>query len=229
MRAPSRRRLLLVAALFLGVLYLGAPFWVFYFLSQQQAILLQREVWPELEREARRTAEVAALAVTDRLLDDARQVARSEARRLVDYAAEAAQAPIPAAPTSARREPTRNLPPDPSNVSHLNPGEMQRLSLELNTDAWLRFQVPAAADYVIDVVGFADEQGRYFDPYLYLYLYRGDDQSLTLLAIDDDGGDEPLASRLVRQLDANVVYFVQIEEYAGLAGACTISINQNLG
>ena len=95
----------------------------------------------------------------------------------------------------------------------------------------LGFDVDSDADYLINVVGLeaasGPSGGRRFDPYLRLYRQPASDGTPILLAIDDDGGDEPLASRLARRLDPGH-YYVQVEEYSGFAGECSVLVVQAL-
>lgn len=77
-----------------------------------------------------------------------------------------------------------------------------------------RLQLDAETEVQLDLV--SDE----IDSYLYLYSSTG-----TLLQADDDGGDEPFASRIVRSLSAGCYIVVASSYDTGEVGAYVIDAN----
>ena len=220
MTTPNPRKLLLTVLS--AASWISLPFLVFFLLSDRQEALLRTDAWPQLERDVRRTAETVALEVTADLLEEVREVAISEARRQVLLADSTDPFAVPP-PSAASRTPPAW---DPSAVLPLVLGRPKHLSVERNGVVWLGFEVDSDADYLIDVVGSdvaSGTSGRRFDPYLRLYRKPASGGAPILLAIDDDGGEEPLASQLTRRLDPGH-YYVQVEEYRGFAGEFSVSV-----
>ena len=74
--------------------------------------------------------------------------------------------------------------------------------------------------YTIDALAGSDG----FDPVLHLYRQAGN--QLVTIATDDDGGAKRLDSRIDARLTATESYFIGLEEYSGLSGSVTLSVNR---
>ena len=85
----------------------------------------------------------------------------------------------------------------------------------------VRLQVRDFRDAVYAIEAQARSGG--FDPVL--SLYRQDGNRIATIASDDDGGVN-LNSRIVERLDSTETYFIEVREYAGLAGYVTLSVTE---
>ena len=95
-------------------------------------------------------------------------------------------------------------------------------AIQLASGQTVRLQVRDYRDAVYAIEAEARSGG--FDPVLSLYRQYGN--RIATIASDDDGGAN-LNSRLVVRLDATETYFIEVREYAGLAGYVTLSVTEH--
>ena len=101
----------------------------------------------------------------------------------------------------------------------LKPGEVRSVRVGPAERVRLRLDGVRDGAYIIDALA---SDG--FDPVLYLYRQAGN--RLVTIAVDDDGGEKHLDSRIVGRLDSTENYFVGVEEYSGGSGSVTLSITR---
>ena len=102
----------------------------------------------------------------------------------------------------------------------VEPGQAR--SVTVGTGERVRFRLSGLQDamYTIDAIASSDG----FDPVLHLYRQAGN--QLVTIATDDDGGAKRLDSRIDARLAGTESYFIGLEEYSGLSGSVTLSVNQ---
>ena len=103
----------------------------------------------------------------------------------------------------------------------VEPGQAR--SVPVGTGERVRFRLGGLQDgmYTIDAIASSDG----FDPVLHLYRQAGN--QLVTIATDDDGGAKRLDSRIDARLASTESYFIGLEEYSGLSGSVTLSVNQS--
>lgn len=79
-----------------------------------------------------------------------------------------------------------------------------------------RLEVEVGGNYTIQAEGIGG-----FDPFIYVYETEGN--TLTLIDVDDDGGDG-VDARLQLELDPGD-YYVEVEGFAGRAGECEVLVS----
>ena len=106
------------------------------------------------------------------------------------------------------------------SLDAVEPGEPR--SVPVGTGERVRFRLGGLQDgtYTIDAIAGSDG----FDPVLHLYRQAGN--QLVTIATDDDGGAKRLDSRINARLTGAESYFIGLEEYSGLSGSVTLSINR---
>ena len=93
----------------------------------------------------------------------------------------------------------------------------QPVQVPLGGESWLTFTVRTEGTYSIRA-----ESGDGFDPFIFVYELSGAG-ALRLTRVDDNGGNG-FDSRLDMDLNANVVYYIQVQGNNGSAGECTVSV-----
>ena len=106
------------------------------------------------------------------------------------------------------------------SLDTVEPGEPR--SVPVGHGERVRFRLAGLQDgtYTIDAIAGSDG----FDPVLHLYRQAGN--QLVTIATDDDGGAKRLDSRINARLTGAESYFIGLEEYSGLSGSVTLSINR---
>lgn len=92
------------------------------------------------------------------------------------------------------------------------PAQQRKFHVAGDVD-WVKFAAVASRVYTITTSSLGD----YGDTYLYLYDTNGQ----TVLAYNDDGGSEPLSSKIVWMAPRNGVYYVKARHYYNAVGGCT--------
>ena len=106
------------------------------------------------------------------------------------------------------------------SLDAVEPGQAR--SVPVGTGERVRFRLRGLQDGMYTIDALASSDG--FDPVLHLYRQAGN--QLVTLATDDDGGAKPLDSRIDARLAGTENYFIGLEEYSGLSGSVTLSVDQ---
>ena len=105
------------------------------------------------------------------------------------------------------------------SLDAVKPGQAR--SVPVGHGERVRFRLGGLHDGMYTIDALASSDG--FDPVLHLYRQAGN--QLVTIATDDDGGARPLDSRIDAHLTGTESYFIGLEEYSGLSGSVTLSVN----
>ena len=106
------------------------------------------------------------------------------------------------------------------SLDAVEPGRPREVPV--GTGERVRFRLGGVQDGMYTIDALASSEG--FDPVLHLYRQAGN--QLVTIATDDDGGAKRLDSRIDASLTGTESYFIGLEEYSGLSGSATLSVNE---